>query len=142
MQPRRRPGETPQKFGRRFERLWASIFGIEPQKGSGNTWLAKMDVADGSITWSCRATTHRSYSISKEDIREIDRGIRQNGDESIPGMAIALDDGSEILVVLKADDFMRLLGTEQSRYIVPSKGEQKRLLARIPGLLRDTEQSP
>lgn len=47
---RKRPGETPQKSGGRFERFWASLFGVEPQRGSGATWIAKLDVADGSIT--------------------------------------------------------------------------------------------
>jgi hypothetical protein len=134
---RKRPGESAQKAGRRWERFWATIFGTEPQPGSGNQWHAKMDVADGSITWSLKWTTHQSASISKALIREADEACYKNGDNSIPGIAIALDEGSETVVVLRAADFMRLLWAENATYIVPSKADQKRAISRVPTLLRE-----
>jgi hypothetical protein len=136
---RPRPGEAPQKSGKRFERFWASIFGREPQRGSGNQWTAKLDVADGSITWSLKWTSHESHSISKEMLREADKAIYENGDNSIPGIAISIDNGSETVVVLRAADFLRLMESDQARYITPSKGEQKRRRAGIPALLRDQD---
>lgn len=134
---RARPGEAPQKAGRRWERFWARLFGVIPQKGSGNTWTAKLDVADGSITWSCKWTSHESASISKSLFREADQAIHDNSDNSIPGIAIALDNGSETIVALRAIDFLRLIQSDQARYITPSKAEQKRRRAGIPALLRD-----
>jgi hypothetical protein len=134
---RKRPGETPQAAGRRFERFWASVFGREPTAGSGNTWRVKMDVGDGSITWSCKFTSHRSATISKEMLRECEEGVHKNGDNSIPGIAIALDDGSDIVVILKKEDFERLMSLENARYIVPSKAVQKRAISRTPSLLRE-----
>jgi hypothetical protein len=136
---RKRPGESPQKSGRRFERFWAALFGVEPQKGSGNVWYAKLDVGDGTFTFSCKWTEKESHSISKELLREADNAIRENGDNSIPAIAIALDGGTETVVVCRASDFVRILESEQSRYIVPTKGEQKRRRSRLPGLLRDED---
>lgn len=134
---RKRPGESPQQSGRRFERFWSALFGVKPQKGSGNTWIAKLDVADGSITWSCKFTSHDSFSMSKELLHEVDEGIYKNGDDSIPGIAVALDDGAETVVVLRAADFLRLLASDAAKYITPTKSAQKRTLAKIPNLLRD-----
>ena len=133
----RKPDESPQRAGRRFEAFWAKVFGVKPQEGSGNQWFAKLDVGDGSITWSCKFTSYRSFSITKEMIRECEKGVHENGDNSIPGMAIALDDGAEVVVVLKAADFARLMTLETARYIVPTKSEQKRRISRVPTLLRD-----
>jgi hypothetical protein len=134
---RRRPSETPQDAGRRFESLWAKLFGVKPQRGSGNQWFAKLDVFDGTITFSCKFTSHRSYSVSKKLLRECEEAVYKNGDNSIPGIAIALDDGSDVVVVLKAADFVRLMSLESAKYIVPSKSEQKRRISRIPSLLRE-----
>src|SRR3974390_2662883 len=134
---RRRPGETPQNAGRRWERFWAKIFGVEPQVSSGNQWYAKLDVADGSITWSLKWTDDKSYRISKELLREADKAVYENGDNSISGIAISIDDGAEVVVVLRAADFQRILTAESPVYIKPSKGEQKRQITGIPTLLRD-----
>lgn len=136
---RKRPGESPQKSGRRFEALWASVFGREPHKGSGNQWYLKLDVGDGSITWSLKYTSHRSITISKELLRECEQGVYDNGENSIPGIAAAIDGGSDVIVVLKASDFLRLLSSESASYITPSKAAQKRQRAGIPSLLRDEE---
>jgi hypothetical protein len=136
---RPRPGESPQKSGRRFEKFWASIFGKEPTKGSGNGWIVKLDVADGSITWSCKFTTHRTITITKELLREAEQAVYANGDNSIPGLAIAFDNGDEVIIAMKASDFVRILSTSGAAYIVPSKGEQKRKRASVPSLLRDED---
>lgn len=136
---RPRPGETPQKSGKRFERFWARVFGSEPQPGSGNQWFAKLDVADGSITWSLKWTSKDSHSISKELLREADKAIYDNGDNSMPGIAISLANGDEVIVAMRASDFLRLIQSDQARYILPPKAEQKRRLAGTPTLLRDED---
>lgn len=136
---RARPGETPQKSGRRFERFWASLFGKEPTKGSGNQWFMKLDVADGTITWSLKWTSNESISLSKKMIREAIEGIYKNGDNSIPGIAISLDNGAETLVILRAEDWLRMSQSNQAKYITPSRSEQKRRRASIPALLRDED---
>lgn len=136
---RARPNDTPQQSGKRFERFWASIFGKEPQRGSGNTWIAKLDVADGSITWSLKWTAKESASISKALLKEADEAIYKNGDNSLPGIAMAIDSGTEVVVILRASDFLRLMQSDQARYIPPSRGEQKRARAGIPALLRDED---
>jgi hypothetical protein len=136
---RRKPGETPQEAGRRFEGFWAKIFGVEPTPGSGNGWRIKLDVGDGSITWSCKFTTHRSVTISKEMLREAVVAAHKNGDNSVPGLALAIDDGEDVIVAMYADDFVRLLTTDSAPRIVPPKSEQKRQRAGIPSLLRNTD---
>jgi hypothetical protein len=136
---RARPGDSPQKSANRFERFWAKVFGTEPQPGSGNQWFAKLDVADGSITWSLKWTSKDSHSISKELLREADKAIYDNGDNSIPGIAISLANGEEVIVTLRASDFLRLIQSDQARYITPTKSEQKRRLAGTPALLRDED---
>lgn len=136
---RPRPGESPQRSGRRFEKFFAKVMGVEPQKGSGNTWFAKLDVADGSITWSLKFTSHESISISKALLREADNAIHQNGDNSIPGIAAAIDNGSEVIIAMRYADFVRLLSTNSGSYITPTRGEQKRSRAGIPGILREQD---
>jgi hypothetical protein len=101
--------------------------------------MAKLDVADGSITFSCKWTGNESFSVSKKLLRECDHAIHENGDNSIPAIAASIDNGSEVVVVLRASDFVRLLTDEQSIRMRPTKGEQKRLNSRIPLLLRDAD---
>lgn len=136
---RARPGDSPQKSGRRFEQFFAKLLGVEPQKGSGNTWLAKLDVADGKLTCSLKWTTDDGFRINKTLLREADNAIYENGDNSIPCIATAIDSGSEVLVTLRMQDFLRLMESDAARYITPSKGEQKRRRAGIPGLLREDD---
>lgn len=138
--PRRRPGETPQAAGRRFERFWASLFGVQPIKGSGALWYAKLDVGDGSILWSCKHTDHKSFSITRELLAEAQHAVTGAGGvggDTIPGIAVAIDGGAEVVVTLRAEDFLRLLQTSSRAYIEPSKGEAKRLRSRLPAIMRD-----
>jgi hypothetical protein len=134
---RRRPNERPQDAGRRFESFWAKIFGVKPTPGSGNGWRVKLDVADGSIIWSCKYTIHRSITITKELLHEAQDAAHNNGDNSIPGIAIALDDGDMVIVAMEASDFIRLLTTDSGPYIKPTKADEKRLRAGIPAILRE-----
>lgn len=137
---RRRPGESPQRAGRRFERFWAALFGVLPVKGSGALWYAKLDVGDGSILWSCKHTDAASFSITRELLREAQQAVSGQGGvggDTIPGLAVAIDGGAEVVVALRAEDFLRLLQTSARAYIQPTKGEVKRQRSRLPALLRD-----
>jgi hypothetical protein len=136
---RPRPNDSPQTSGRRFETFFAKVLGVKPQKGSGNSWRAKLDVGDGSITWSLKWTTHESFSITKALIKEAQDGIYQNGDNSIPGIAVAVDNGAEVIVAMRWTDFARLLAENPNGYIKPSRAEIKRAKAMKPVLLRDDE---
>lgn len=140
MRSRRRPGETPQAAGRRFERFWAALFGVTPIKGSGSLWYAKLDVGDGSILWSCKHTDAASFSITRELLAEAQRAVTGQGGvggDTIPGLAVAIDGGAEVVVALRAEDFLRLLQTSARTYIEPSKGEAKRARASLPALMRE-----
>jgi len=138
--PFRRPGESPQVAGNRFERFWARVFGVEPTRGSGNQWFAKLDVPDGgAILWSCKSTDAESFRLTKATMREAQEaatGMGSSG-ETIPGVATAVD--GEVLVTLRAEDFLRMF-TANVKYITPSKGEQKRLRAKVPELLREDDE--
>lgn len=138
--PRRRPGESPQKHGGRFEKFWAKLFGVEPVRGSGNQWHAKMDVGDGSILWSCKATVKGSFTVSKYAMREVQTAITGPGGvggDTIPGLAVLVD--GEAFVVLRAEDFLRIAASDAVKYVTPSRADQKRARARIPTLLRDED---
>jgi hypothetical protein len=138
---RKRPGESPQRTGRRFEAFWARVFGVEPTRGSGNQWHARLDVGDGAILWSCKHTDADSFRLSRELMREAEAAINGPGGvggKTLPGIAVSLD--GEVYCVLRAEDFLRLLKTEGAAYIPPSRGEQKRSRSKIPALLRDDPQ--
>lgn len=132
-----RPGETPQKAGRRFEAFWAKLFGVKPVKGSGSLWYAKLDVADASIMWSCKHTDDKSFRVSQELMREAEEAVLGQGGvggDTIPGLAVSVS--GDVYVTLRAEDFLRLFQTE-GKWIPMSKGEEKRARARTPSLLRE-----
>jgi hypothetical protein len=134
-----RPGDSPQRSGRLFEDFFAKLLGVRPTKGSGNSWLAKLDVLDGTITWSLKWTKDESIRISKALLREADQAVHQNGDNSIPGIAVAIDEGAEIIVAMRWSDFQRLMAQNPDGYIKPSKADAKRALAKKPLLFRETD---
>ena len=135
-----RPGETPQKAGRRFEAFWAALFGVKPVKGSGALWYAKLDVNDASILWSCKHTEDKSFRISKELMSEAETAVIGQGGiggDTIPGIATSVQ--GDAYITLRAEDFLRLF-QQDSKWIPKSKGEEKRARSRIPSLLRDQEE--
>lgn len=136
---RSRPNETPQQAGRRFERFFAKVFGVEPTPGSGNQWFSKLDVPGGAILWSLKWTKHESISITKALLRECDKAIHEDGNNCIAGIAASIDDGGEVIVAMRWSDLQRILTTGEAT-MRPSKGEQKRINSRVPSLLRDAEE--
>lgn len=129
---------TPQQRGREFEAEWAEVFGVKPQRGSGNLYYAQLDVDDrGSILWSVKHTDDKSFRLTETMIREsreATMGPGSSGDR-IPGIAIRIGGIGQLRVDMDARDFMRLI-TEGARYVKPSKMQQKRALADVPAALR------
>lgn len=136
LRKRPRPGATPQDEGRRFEKFWGRLLGVEPQRGSGNQWWAKLDVGDAQFLFSCKNTIHASFSLSKELMREVERALK--GGSGIPALATAIEN-HEVYVTLRAEDFLRLIQSDSAKYLTPSRGEQKRARAEVPALMRDEE---
>lgn len=143
--PFQRPGESAQKTGRRFERFFANLFGVDPQRGSGNLWYAKMDVGDGAMLWNLKFSEQEVLRFGKYRVRDLLREAEQAingqggvGGSIIPGVAIAEEDG-EVFVSLRAEDFLRIVRSDVVTHVVPSRGEQKRQRARVPALLRDED---
>jgi hypothetical protein len=61
------------------------------------------------------------------------------GGERIPVPAVAVENGQEVLVTLRAKDYLRLIRSECTRYVTPSRREQKRNRGKISNLVRDDE---
>lgn len=127
-------------IGRDFEDDWAKRTGGKTQPGSGNKWYARMDVSDSVFLWSLKATGKRSFPVSIDLVEEVVTEVAGMGAtraDAIPGIAIRLgNDRAHDLVVMRADDFVRLV-TEERKYIVQSKADAKRARAAVPQLLRD-----
>lgn len=136
---RPRPGASPQEEGRRFESFWAKFFSTEPTRGSGNQWFAKLDVGDARFLFSLKDTAAESFRVSKALMREVEVAINGpggTGGDVIPAIATAIEH-SEVLVTLRGEDFLRLINSDEAKYVTRSRGEQKRARAQIPEILRD-----
>ncbi len=123
--------ETPQEKGYSFEKTFGAALGMEPTRGSGNQWFAKMDLGGSQVLISCKHTNAQSYRIEKQHLREIQRycsGMQE------PAMAIDID--GEVYVLQRAGDWIASRTEEATRFIQPQKAEMKRATASVPGLLR------
>lgn len=124
-----------QEAGYDFERRWARIFGVAPQRGSGNQWYAKLDVGDAAFLWSLKQTDARSFTLRPEHIWEAHQAVYGASGRAnvLPGLA--LDIQGEQLTVIRARDFLTIV-TEELSYVKPDKRTQERRLATTPQLLR------
>jgi len=142
--PFARPGDSPQKEGRGFEKFWAKFFGKEPNRGSGNQWHLPLDVGTVAILFTLKhsrlAQLHFGPYRLRDLLAEAEKAINGPGGSggSTVGAAALSEDG-EVYVVFRGSDFLRMAQTGDIHYVVPSKGEQKRARSRIPSLLRDEE---
>lgn len=125
---------SPQNEGRKFEEVWAELFGVKPQPGSGNQWYAKLDVDDSQILWSLKYTEKKSFAITPALMKEVEQEVTG---ATIPGIATSM--AGEQYVTLRADDFLRLCQSGNYKYVVPSRAEQKRARSKIPTLFRDDD---
>lgn len=139
--PFRRPGESYQQTGRRFETHWSKFFGQAPTKGSGNLWWLPLDLSFAvfhfSLKYSGKDRLRFGSSPLKELLREADRARTDPAD--IGAVATYGEDDGEVYVVLRGADFLRLVSSGDIDYVTKSRGEQKRARASIPALLRDEE---
>lgn len=137
--PFKRPGETPQETGRRFESFWAKLFGQEPNKGSGNLWWLPLDVGFAifrmSLKYSAKARLRFGDYAMKDLLNEADAARESDSDIGVVVTHSEMD--NETVVSLRAIDFLRMVQSGDIRYVTASKGEQKRAVSRIPALLRE-----
>ena len=144
MNPFQRPGDDPQKEGRRFEAFWAAFLGKEPTRGSGNQWHSKLDVGSAQILMNLKHSRDGILRFSKYRMKDLFKETQDAitgqggvGGETI-GAVVTSEDG-EIYITFKGHDFLRMAQSGDIQYIVATKGEQKRMRSRIPALLREEE---
>jgi hypothetical protein len=133
--------DTPQGRGYELEDVWAKLFGVEVQKGSGSVWYAKLDVADAQILWSCKHTDNESFRISKSIMREAEEAVTGPGGVGgsvIPGLATRIESG-DVFVTLRAEDFLRLADSGELKYVESLKATAKRARSKTPALLREDD---
>jgi hypothetical protein len=112
---------------------------VEPTRGSGNQWFAPLDVGDVRFLFSLKDTGAESFRVSKGLMREVEvavNGPGGTGGDVVPAVATAIEH-SEVFVTLRGEDFLRLINSDEARYVTPSRGAQKRARAQIPEILRD-----
>lgn len=137
--PFKRPGESPQKTGRRFETFWSKFFGQEPTKGSGNLWYLPLDLSFAVFHFSLKYSSIHRLRFGphplKELLREADKARRSDTDIGL--VAVYGQDDGEVYVVMRGTDWQRMVSSGDISYVTASRGEQKRQRARIPELLRE-----
>lgn len=123
--------------GLEFEHLFAKSVLSKPNPGSGNKWYARMDIVDSLITWSCKFTSKKSFSLKQSDIDEVVGVATGPGsNDSIPALAIRIGTSDYDVVVLRKDDFLRIV-QEETKYVQATKTEAKRKRTKIPRLLQE-----
>jgi hypothetical protein len=131
------PDRSAIEAGLDFEQRFAETTGSDLVPASGSQWYAKLDAEGLSVLWSLKNTTKRTFSLTQA---LIDEGVVAvdapggKGDNTIPGWGVHFAD--EDLVVLRLDDFVRVLG-EGRKLVTKSKEEARYEHSRIPALLRD-----
>lgn len=123
--------------GYEFEEEFAAEIGgsLVPHSGQGK-W-AKMDANGAQILWSCKWTSHETRKFSVEEFDEVMRAVRGPGGvggDTLPGMAIGLQDRS--FVVMETADFAELVLNREPTVVVMSAGESRRHLANETPLQR------
>lgn len=125
----RRP--TPQQQGRDYEAELAARVGGQVVPGSGASPRYKLDLRLGTVLFSAKHTTHASYRLTAEDLREALAGAQGPGGRGdIPAMAIKMDGFPDDVFVMRGSDLRALLEGEVEVSFAPSKRAQKLAAAR------------
>ena len=125
---------TPQEDGNAYEERLASLLGAKVQPGSGSQWFAKLDVDVASIMFSLKHTGKQSLTVTKGILAEaIHHATKMGSKGAIP--AVAVDIAGEDFVVLRANDFARLM-EEDAKFVPQAKADVKRARASVPEALR------
>lgn len=129
---------TPQELGRQFETFWAKVFGGKTTPASGAKWYSKLDVKSGAgILWSLKLTSFKSFPLTQAVLDEaFDAVDAPGGEGAIPAMGIRIGSEDYDVVVLRRDDFLRLM-QEEITFVEPTKADIKRARSRVPILLRE-----
>lgn len=99
--------------GRRFEERWAKMIGGQVQRGSGNQPTVKLDVRGSSVLWSCKATKHQSFSLTKALLDEALQATRGPGGHGVrPGVAVELGDGT-IFACMPAEEMIQMMAEDE-----------------------------
>src|ERR1044072_2552695 len=109
--PFQRPGDTPQETGRRFETVWAKLFGTEPNKGSGNLWWLPLDVAFAIFQMSLKYSSKGRLKFGNYNVKDLlIEADKARKDETDIGVVVTYgEDDREAIVCLRATDFLRLV---------------------------------
>jgi hypothetical protein len=124
-------GKNSQERGYSFEKVFGDVLGLEPTRGSGNQWFAKMDLNGAAILVSCKHTDAESFRVTKGHLREIQRACTG---EQEPALAIDVD--GEVFIVQRAGDWIASRTSDAAQFIEPSKADAKRARSKVPVLLR------
>lgn len=125
-----------QDIGAEFEESFAEEMGLDLVPGSGSQWHSKLDVSGGGARWSLKATSHKSYSLKKEDLLEIQAACAETGEIGL--MAIELDhfDDPIVAIVLDPNNFKQFAAGE-FQFVLETKSDARRRRAHVPELLRE-----
>lgn len=127
---------TPQEQGREYERYLAKFLGGKLTPGSGNKWYARLDLGTKNIIWSAKFTTKKSFSLTKDMLREAEGAANGPGGEggaAIPAMSVRVE--GQDYAVMRLEDLRDLLVNKELIF-EQSKKEKKKGAAKVPRLLR------
>ena len=114
--------------GKAFERRWAKMIGGRIQPGSGDGATVKLDVRGDSVLWSCKATKHQSFSLTKALLEEAVRATHGPGGHGArPGVAVELGDGT-VIAVMPAEEMVQMM-TEDEPFVVSDKAAARKARA-------------
>ena len=122
--------------GREFEDHVAELIGGEVVPNSGQGRYAKMDARGLGIVWSCKWTKHLSRSITPVEFAEVERAVHGPGgygDQTLPGMAIGMDDF--VVFAMEPKYFMDFV-TREAPTVQVGKAEARRIHANDTPLMR------
>lgn len=125
-----------QDRGARFERRFAEMVGGELVPGSGSG-VVKLDVRGGEVLWSCKATKHNSYSVTRHTLEEIRRATRgPGGVGKLGGLAVELGDGT-VFAMFFAPEMLEFLSEAEPAEL--PRVQSRKAGAATPASLRGSE---
>lgn len=77
-----------------------------------------------------------SYAV-KDLLLEADKAKKETNDIGL--VATYGEDDGEVYISMRGTDFLRMVQSGDITYVTASKGEQKRMRARVPALLREDD---
>lgn len=130
----------PQDIGPEFEKEFAEQHGLRRVPGSGAQWHSKLDAHGKGVRWSLKATKHGSYTITQQDLWELEQAHAPGSDGDMRMMAIKIDalDKPAVIITMLEDDFAAI-ATEQRQLVTETKTDAKIRLASVPELLREED---